>query len=77
MCVNCGVEPVDRKGLAVNQLFDVDLHSKSGIIKLIECVHCQENVDKYIGNLILSCRRTIIIPNVVVVYNSRQVLVLI
>lgn len=48
VCVNCGVEPVNRKGLAVNQLFDVDLHSKSGIIKLIECVHCQENVDKYI-----------------------------
>jgi len=48
VCVNCGALAVNRKGLPVTELYDVDLHAKTGIIKLIECQLCHENVDKYI-----------------------------
>lgn len=48
VCVNCGAKAVNRKGLPVTELYDVELHAKTGIIKLIDCQLCHENVDKYI-----------------------------
>ena len=49
VCVNCGVEVVDEKGVQAREVYDEKLYKSTGIIKLIECTHCKEYVDKYIG----------------------------
>ena len=49
VCVNCGCEALDKNGRPVEQAFDQRLQEKSGLVKLIECKECGENVDKYIG----------------------------
>lgn len=48
VCVNCGSEALDKQGRPVEQSFDAVLRDKSGLVKLIECEQCGENVDKYI-----------------------------
>lgn len=58
VCTNCGHMLVKRRdGAPVKELFDEDLHSKSGIIRLLGCAACGAAVaDKYIeyeGVLIL------------------------
>ena len=49
VCVNCGVEVVNQKDVQARQVYYEKLYKSTGIIKLIECSHCKEYVDKYIG----------------------------
>lgn len=56
ICVNCGAPVKDKHGTPVDEVYDRNLHKKSGIMKLLECKHCCKVVDKYIeyeGCLIL------------------------
>jgi len=56
VCINCGTEVVDKNGEKVTQLYDQTLHSKSKILKLLECVECGGLCDKY-----LECEGTLIL----------------
>lgn len=48
VCVNCGGSVVDKHGNPLEQVYDQALDKKLGIIKLLECRRCGENVDKYV-----------------------------
>ena len=39
-CTHCGNVLLDRHGQPMYELFDVDLHKKSNILKLVSCVAC-------------------------------------
>lgn len=56
ICVNCGTQAKDKRGNYVDESYDHQLYKKTGIMKLLECWHCNKIVDKYIeydGCLIL------------------------
>lgn len=47
-CTHCGEALLDRNGRPLYQLFDVDLHKKSKILKLVSCTRCGEVIaDRY------------------------------
>jgi len=48
-CTHCGSRLRDKSGSPCGQLYDEDLHAKSGIIKLMSCAQCSAYVaDKYV-----------------------------
>ena len=47
-CTHCGEVLLDRHGRPLYELFDVDLHKKSNILKLVSCTSCGEGIaDRY------------------------------
>jgi len=56
-CTLCGAALYDKSGAECRQLYDEDLHAKSGILKLVPCHACGADVaDKYVevdGTLLL------------------------
>jgi len=56
-CTLCGAALFDKSGVECRQLYDEDLHAKSGILKLVPCNACGADVaDKYVevdGTLLL------------------------
>jgi len=56
-CTLCGAALYDKSGVECRQLYDEDLHAKSGILKLVPCHACGADVaDKYVevdGTLLL------------------------
>ena len=47
-CTHCGKALSDRQGKPLYQLFDVELHRKSNILKLVSCGECGESIaDRY------------------------------
>ena len=47
-CTHCGEALSDRHGRPLYQLFDVDMHKKSNILKLVSCSDCGEVIaDRY------------------------------
>ena len=47
-CTHCGEPLSDRHGKPLYQLFDMELHKKSNILKLVSCSECGESIaDRY------------------------------
>ena len=47
-CTHCGVALVDRHGNPMHELYDIELHKKSNILKLVSCSECGEGIaDRY------------------------------
>ena len=48
-CTHCGSVLRDKGGAPCGELFDQELHTKSGILKLMPCTACSTDVaDKYV-----------------------------
>jgi len=56
VCINCGLQVLDKNGEQVLKLFDEKLYKKSKILKLLQCEKCDKICDRYLeyeGPLIL------------------------
>jgi len=48
VCVNCGAYVTDKSGRRLSKLYDEPLYKKSSILKLVECVDCNDVADRYV-----------------------------